>query len=193
MNSFWLLPDYSQSGTVLCALNGVTSPLHETLPLAAIPTELILGIPEELLTRYDDRDFVFTQLRELFCVFDSRRIGCVRKDGHAHQFAVPSAWRNPHGSSRYRRCAAGRSRVSNAPTSESARSSDATARKDARYARCGRRIPAPRFLRERDYVEIGTSATMDAGHREKKILKWRMLLLVTGLLLLVGVVCLVNT
>lgn len=61
MNSFWLIPDYSQSGTVVCVLNGAVSPLHKALPLAAIPPELILGIPEELLIQYPDQDFVFTQ------------------------------------------------------------------------------------------------------------------------------------
>lgn len=61
MRNIWLLPDYSQSGTINAVEDEAIKPLHELIDLASLPQAIVLGIPEELLEKYKNEDFVYSQ------------------------------------------------------------------------------------------------------------------------------------
>lgn len=61
MRNIWLLPDYQQVGTIYAVEGNSEKPFHDMVDLTMLPSALVLGIPEEILAKNMEDDFVFGQ------------------------------------------------------------------------------------------------------------------------------------
>lgn len=65
MRNIWLMPDREQDGMAYAIDGERVAPFNEIIDLKTLPPELVIGIPEEILRRNNDKNFIYAQLAKL--------------------------------------------------------------------------------------------------------------------------------
>ena len=71
----WVLPHRDQSGDEDVLEDGQKRKLSEAIPVERLPQELVIGVPEAVLEKYQDEDLIFAQY-------------CRQKDQHRSIFSL---------------------------------------------------------------------------------------------------------